>query len=289
MEKQAAVDRAQSATVDPLVGLQSLVRQLAEALALPKTTDILVNETRQLAQTASVEIALLQTDRSLAGVDGRPLAAPVREIAATAVTLRTSQRQGELVALPLIVRNRPLGALVLQAPRETRQSYLDAIATHAALALDRAILHESESTQREELEESESRFRSLVQELDAIFWECDPRTFQFTFVSERAERVLGYPNSRWLEPGFWPSVIHPEDKHWAVDFCVECTKEGRDHAFEYRMVAADGSVRWFRDVVYVLRDAGGRPTTLRGVMLDITHERHAVPRGRVARRIRSVA
>lgn len=286
METLSTITQAQVPEPEPLAGLQSLVAKLAGALALRTTTDILLEESTRLTRSRGAKIALVQPDLSLASADAVPLSDAVRDACALAVASRSPRRDGSVLALPLVVRNRPLGALVLDEPRETRQPYLDAIATYAALALDRAILHESETQHRDALEASESRFRSLVQELDAVFWECDPVSFQFSFVSDRAEKLLGYPTSSWLQPGFWASIIHPEDRHWAVDFCVECTKDGRDHAFEYRMLASDGSVHWFRDVVYVLRNDDGAPSKLRGVMLDITHERQAVSRGRVAKRLR---
>ena len=34
--------------------------------------------------------------------------------------------------------------------------------------------------------------------IDSIVWEIDARTFQFSFVSKKAERLLGYPVERWL-------------------------------------------------------------------------------------------
>ena len=46
---------------------------------------------------------------------------------------------------------------------------------------------------KEALRESEERHRSLVQGVDAIVWEADAATWQFTFMSQRAEAVLGYP------------------------------------------------------------------------------------------------
>ena len=46
---------------------------------------------------------------------------------------------------------------------------------------------------------SEQRFRDLVQGLDAIVWEADASTLTFSFVSERAEVILGY--ARALAPG----------------------------------------------------------------------------------------
>ena len=53
------------------------------------------------------------------------------------------------------------------------------------------------------LKASEQRFRDLVNTTDGIVWEADARTFQFTFISERAVKLLGFPAADWLMPGFW--------------------------------------------------------------------------------------
>jgi PAS domain S-box-containing protein len=114
-----------------------------------------------------------------------------------------------------------------------------------------------------------TRYETLVNSLDGIVWEADPRTFQFTFVSRQAERLLGYPVQRWLvEPGFWRDHLHPDDRDWAVSLCLNAVEKGQSHEFEYRMVAADGRTVWLRDIVTVVSD-GGR-ATLRGVMVDVT-------------------
>lgn len=193
------------------------------------------------------------------------------------------------VALPLTVRNRTIGVIGFSfddtaAFDEETRAFLLALSGQCALAIERAQLHELEANLRAEAEEEAERFRSLVQELDAIFWEADAKTIQFTFVSRRAEALLGYPLDRWTsDPTFWAGILHPEDRAWAVPFCIECTKKGEDHAFEYRAVAADGRIVWLRDIVYVVRDANGEPTKLRGVMVDITRERAAKEPSRVAR------
>ena len=111
----------------------------------------------------------------------------------------------------------------------------------------------------------------LVHDLDAIVWEADAQTWQFTFVSEPAERMLGYPVRGWLEdPDFWVKHIHPDDREKAVAYCREATKRSEDHRFEYRFLAADGRIVWLRDLVHVVKDRSGRPERLHGVMVDIT-------------------
>jgi PAS domain S-box-containing protein len=119
------------------------------------------------------------------------------------------------------------------------------------------------------------QFGDLVQGLDAIVWEMDVPTFRFTFVSDRAEHLLGYPVERWLaEPGFWQDVLlHPDDREWALEFCQCATRDSRDHEFEYRVVAADGRIVWLRDLVRVVPDADGRAGRLRGVMIDVSERK----------------
>jgi len=115
-----------------------------------------------------------------------------------------------------------------------------------------------------------SALEDIVDGLDAIVWEGDAQTFQFTYVNRRAEDLLGYPTERWLEPGFWAeTVVHPEDRDDAVAFCALATGQCRDHAFEYRAIAADGRVVRLRDIVRVVVGERGVPTKLRGVMIAI--------------------
>ena len=122
---------------------------------------------------------------------------------------------------------------------------------------------------------AQQRFRDLVNSVEGIVWEADATTFQFLFVSNQAERILGEPVARWLsEPTFWKDHLHPDDREWAVSFRDRATGEKRDHDFEYRMIAADGSVVWLRDLVTVVVDEE-RATRLRGVMVDITGRRRA--------------
>ena len=102
-------------------------------------------------------------------------------------------------------------------------------------------------TERKQMEQalrrSQQKYANLVNSLDGIVWEADAQTFQFTFASQQAERLLGYPIEYWLtKPTFWKDHIHPDDQEWAIDLCVKSTQQKRPHNFEYRMLAADGRV-----------------------------------------------
>ena len=124
------------------------------------------------------------------------------------------------------------------------------------------------------MRESPTLYSKLVNSLDGIVWEADAETFQFTFVTPKAERILGYPLKQWLEPNFWRDHTHPDDADWCSAYCVDCTRRHEDHEFEYRMIAADGSVVWLHDIVSVKSETSGR-VYLRGIMLDITKRKQA--------------
>lgn len=141
-----------------------------------------------------------------------------------------------------------------------------------------AISTVSDITSRKQAEEalkaSEQRFRDLVNTTDGMVWEADGGTLTNTFMSRQAERLLGYPVENWLQPGFWEQNLHPDDKDWAVAFCISSIERGEPFEFEYRYLARDGRVIWLHDMVTVVMEEG-RPRWLRGITVDVTARKQA--------------
>ncbi|MCB1940617.1 MAG: PAS domain S-box protein, partial [Candidatus Accumulibacter sp.] len=126
----------------------------------------------------------------------------------------------------------------------------------------------------ESLEKARQHIRDIVNTTDGIVWEADALTFDFTFVSRQAERLLGYPIAEWLQPGFWTQHLHPLDREWAPEYRQSGTRDLAAHDFEYRFIADDGRTVWLHDVVTVIEEKGA-PRWLRGIMVDITRRRQA--------------
>ncbi|QDZ26605.1 EAL domain-containing protein [Noviherbaspirillum sp. UKPF54] len=137
-----------------------------------------------------------------------------------------------------------------------------------------ALIHPVEDAADGELATTQRRLAELINSIDGIVWEADPATFRFTFVSARAEHILGYAVDEWYAEGFWPAHIHPDDRTWAVDYCAQQSREGADHAFEYRMITRDGRVVWLKDSVS-LRMSQGQAVALCGIMVDISEQKLA--------------
>jgi len=141
---------------------------------------------------------------------------------------------------------------------------------------------------RAEAAASERRFAGLVQDLDAVVWEADA-TWRFSFVSDRAEAILGYPVALWLaEPQLFERHIHSDDREQTLALFREAAAQGRNSSFEYRAVAADARTVWLRAIVHVVQDAHGRVEKLRGLMVDVSERRQLEDELRQAQKMEAV-
>jgi PAS domain S-box-containing protein len=146
-------------------------------------------------------------------------------------------------------------------------------------AIQRALEQAEATARRKQLEtqlrQGEEQYRTLVNSVDGIVWQAELPSLRFTFVSQQAERLLGYPVEQWLrEPEFWQQHIHLEDRERAIALCTRLNPKHQFENFEYRMLAADGRVVWLRDIVSV-RAEPGQGQQIQGIMVNITPRKQA--------------
>ncbi|MGH7555494.1 MAG: PAS domain S-box protein, partial [Longimicrobiales bacterium] len=120
---------------------------------------------------------------------------------------------------------------------------------------------------------------ALLQTVGAIVWEAEgdvaAEAVGDTFVSQQAERLLGYPLRDWLDqPTFWLDHLHPDDRPKILAQRREAIAGRRDYELDYRMVARDGRTLWLRDIVNVVLKDEHR-LKLRGIMVDVTESKRA--------------
>jgi signal transduction histidine kinase len=94
-----------------------------------------------------------------------------------------------------------------------------------------------------------------------------------------------------LPPGSFPGTfdafekgIHPSDRHLVLQ-AIRGALEGRNTEVQYRIVLADGELRWLEAHEHVLAASDGQPASVIGICLDITERKQAEDerRGQVAR------
>ena len=119
--------------------------------------------------------------------------------------------------------------------------------------------------------DARQRYQELVEGLDAIVWEAMPSTLTFTYVSSKAETILGYPPSQWTaNPKFWKNIIHPDDRDRIIR---QLTDLNMERALEYRVLTSDGRVLWMNNLIGLTEPSRESNQRLRGIMIDITERK----------------
>ena len=132
-----------------------------------------------------------------------------------------------------------------------------------------------------ELREAEVRYRALVEQIPAITYteiedETSPTGFRDVYVSPQSERMLGYTAFEFqADPGLWFKATHPEDRDRVLEEDRRSGATRSRFSSEYRMIAKDGRVVWFRDEAAMVEDPLSGVSFWQGVMLDITEQKLA--------------
>lgn len=116
-------------------------------------------------------------------------------------------------------------------------------------------------------------YKTLLESTQAIPWKIDWVSKQFSYVGPQIEALLGWSQASWKTVEDWATRMHPEDREWVVNFCVEQSLHGKDHEADYRAMTIDGDYVWIRDVVHVVRTPEGEPEALIGFMFDISQRK----------------
>lgn len=127
----------------------------------------------------------------------------------------------------------------------------------------------------ERLREAEAKYRTLVEQIPLATYINDiGLPIRTRYMSPQIEAMLGYPVSRWLEPDFFSTILHPDDGERVSAEVARTHEMGEDFRLEYRLIAADGRIVWVLDETVAVRDEEYRPLVLQGFLVDVT-ERHA--------------
>jgi PAS domain S-box-containing protein len=201
----------------------------------------------------------------------RPFIAPAEMVRRVPAQYLVSHDLRARIIAPIRWEPDGLGVIVIYAP-DADASFSERDLDLASGLADITSLALGNATRFHELE----RFHDLVEGLNAIFWEADADSLQFSFVSHRAEDILAHGVEGWrTERREWGEHIHAGDRGRAVAQCRAAIAASGDHQFEYRATGSRGKTIWLRDIVHVIQDGAGRPRWLRGVIVDITERRRA--------------
>jgi len=170
----------------------------------------------------------------------------------------------------------PIGAMAVywkDTPREVPLDELQVLANAAAISLENVRLFGWAEVAYRLAKQEAMRYSNLVNTVNGVVWEADSSSLQFTFVSQQAEALLGFPLDEWTRTAdFWLAHLHPDDRYWALLARRPAAGAGDRQHMEYRMIGANGRIVWVSDYISAVRN-GEDTDCLRGVMVDITEEK----------------
>jgi PAS domain S-box-containing protein len=124
------------------------------------------------------------------------------------------------------------------------------------------------------LQASEERFRQLAHHIREVFWMTNPERTEIIYVSPAYEEIWGKScASLYADPESWLESVHPEDRKRVQGTLDFMTLGEYDEI--YRIVRADGSVRWVQDRAFPVRDDTGKVYRIVGIADDITKRKQA--------------
>ena len=145
-------------------------------------------------------------------------------------------------------------------------------ATLRILRTAAAVRHERQAEER--LGHGQMHFRQLMENVAVVFWVSDAARQELLYVSPGYQQLWGRScESLYAQPSAWLETVHHDDRE-RVSAAAARIAAG-DYEVEYRIVRPDGSQRWVRERVCLVRDAAGLPQRLAGIADDITDRRQA--------------
>jgi PAS domain S-box-containing protein len=201
---------------------------------------------------------------------------------------------GALAALPLLLRDRAIGALGLGFPTERRFSaeewaFLLAITHQCAQALEHARLYDAERSARaraereteerkraeEALRQSEGQLRLALEAGRMGTWEWDIPSGQVSWCPG-LEAIHGYaPGTFGRTYAAYLESVHPEDRAHVAQAIAHTMEQRSPHHIEYRLLGPDGSTRWVEGRGQLFCDPAGRPVRMLGICMDVTERKRA--------------
>lgn len=125
----------------------------------------------------------------------------------------------------------------------------------------------------QKLNDTLQSFESLLDTVEGVVWEASADTLNVTFVNRYAEKMLGYPVSQWLQPGFWERHIYVDDRERVMQEVARALHERTNTTLEYRAFTVDRRLLWIHDRVGI-RERDGKLRLL-GIAVDMTAQKNA--------------
>ena len=125
------------------------------------------------------------------------------------------------------------------------------------------------------IEATENEFQEMADNIQEIFWMIDADSKKALYVNQAYETITGRSRQSLIQnPSSYEEIIYPEDRPHVLAKLEEATRTGQfDERF--RIICAQGEVRWVKVHGFPVRDDTGRIRRLVGTAQEITAQKQA--------------
>tara|TARA_R110002167_G_scaffold84376_3_gene229462 strand:+ start:185 stop:2002 length:1818 start_codon:yes stop_codon:yes gene_type:complete len=157
---------------------------------------------------------------------------------------------------------------------EREFAFIEQTGDNGVTALTVRDITETRSRERA-LKDSEERYSLALIASNEALWDCDLRNDR-AYLSPRALAIIEVDDPATPTRQTWLSHIHPDDRDRQQQAWDDHMSGRADtYSIEYRVVGADGNVRWVYDRGLALRDSTGAPYRVAGSLGDISERKQA--------------
>jgi PAS domain S-box-containing protein len=121
------------------------------------------------------------------------------------------------------------------------------------------------------------RYRALSEQIPSVVLYSEVLTAggAIVYKSPQNRQLFGYTDEETMQPDFWQTLVHPDDREWVLAENERCDRTGEPWHMEYRALTKDGRVLWVRDHAVLIRGEHGEPDYWQGYYIDITDQKQA--------------
>ncbi|WP_157605595.1 PAS domain S-box protein [Rheinheimera sp. SA_1] len=126
---------------------------------------------------------------------------------------------------------------------------------------------------------SEQRHRSMLENLPGVVYRCiNDEHWTMLFISDEVEKLTGYPAKNFIRNKIttFTKITHPDDTEQNRDIVERELANHARFSTEYRIMHANGSVRWVQELGRGIFDQNNQLLYIDGFIWDITAQKEAM-------------